>query len=282
MGKHRRPSRLTRLRSSGSPLHLSIAAGVAGTVAITGTVVASAGDGTSTVRTTLAGDQRGDSRAAAESPAVAHLADLGATGAALQLRDAVHAELAERAERLAEAKARAIAKRKAEQRRAERRKARLAAQQRAEERAEELAERRAAAHQAAHARSVQTVSRSIERTSASASSVLSIAAQVASGAYYAYGGAGPSGFDCSGFTSYVFSKVGISLPHSSSAQRSVARPVSSPQPGDLVFVYNGGGGSIGHVAIYAGGGYWWEASNPSTGVGKHRAWSSAVSYGRVL
>ena len=278
MGKHRRPSRLTRLRSSGSPLHLSIAAGVAGTVAITGTVVASAGDGTSTVRTTLAGDQRGDSRAAAESPAVAHLADLGATGAALQLRDAVHAELAERAERLAEAKARAIAKRKAEQRRAERRKARLAAQQRAEE----LAERRAAAHQAAHARSVQTVSRSIERTSASASSVLSIAAQVASGAYYAYGGAGPSGFDCSGFTSYVFSKVGISLPHSSSAQRSVARPVSSPQPGDLVFVYNGGGGSIGHVAIYAGGGYWWEASNPSTGVGKHRAWSSAVSYGRVL
>ena len=41
--------------------------------------------------------------------------------------------------------------------------------------------------------------------------------------------------------------------------------VSSPQPGDLVFVYNGGGGSVGHVAIYAGGGYWWEAANPSVG-----------------
>ena len=57
---------------------------------------------------------------------------------------------------------------------------------------------------------------------------------------------------------------------------------SSPQPGNLVFVHNGEGGSVGHVAIYAGNGYWYEASNPSTGVGKHRAWSSNVSYGRVL
>ena len=112
--------------------------------------------------------------------------------------------------------------------------------------------------------------------------MLEIAAATASGAYYAHGGMGPNGFDCSGFTSYVFNKVGINLPHSSSAQRSVVQRVSNPQPGDLVFVYNGGGGSIGHVAIYAGGGYWWEASNPSMGVGKHRAWSSAVSYGRIL
>jgi cell wall-associated NlpC family hydrolase len=41
--------------------------------------------------------------------------------------------------------------------------------------------------------------------------------------------------------------------------------------GDLVFVYNGGGGRVGHVAIYAGGGKWWEASNPRTGVGLHKA-----------
>ncbi|MDQ1624620.1 MAG: hypothetical protein QOJ49_118, partial [Actinomycetota bacterium] len=34
--------------------------------------------------------------------------------------------------------------------------------------------------------------------------------------------------------------------------------------------------------IYAGNGWWYEASNPITGVGKHRAWSSNVSYGRVL
>jgi peptidoglycan DL-endopeptidase CwlO len=47
-------------------------------------------------------------------------------------------------------------------------------------------------------------------------------------------------------------------------------------------VHNGSGGSIGHVAIYAGGGYWYEASNPSQPVGKHPAWSSNVTFGRVL
>ena len=119
--------------------------------------------------------------------------------------------------------------------------------------------------------------------SASASHALQIARDAASGAYYAHGGAGPNGFDCSGFTMYVFCKMGISLPHSSAV--AVGRwcsSVSSPQPGDLVFVYNGGGGSVGHVAIYAGGGYWWEAANPSVGVGYHRAWTTNVSYGRVL
>jgi cell wall-associated NlpC family hydrolase len=123
--------------------------------------------------------------------------------------------------------------------------------------------------------------RTDERMSRSAANVLSIAA-AQSGDRYVHGGNGPDSFDCSGFTQYVFGKVGISLPHSSGAQRSMARRVSSPQPGDLVFVHNGGGGSVSHVAIYAGNGYWYEASNPSTGVGKHRAWSSNVSYGRVL
>ena len=257
LSKHRRPSRLARLRTVGhSPLQLSIAAGVAGTVAVTGTVVASAADG-GTVRTTPA---ESPGLGAAAVTALADPAELGNGESGQDLRSAVDAAQRERAERLAEAKARALAKRRAEKRAAERR-----------------AEKRAA-----QARSFSAASRGVERMSASAANVLQIAAQVASGAYYSYGGDGPNGFDCSGFTSYVFSKVGISLPHSSSAQAGVARRVSSPQPGDLVFVYNGGGGSIGHVAIYAGGGYWWEAANPSTGVGKHRAWSSNVSYGRVL
>lgn len=268
MSKHRRPSRLARVRQVGhSPLQLSIAAGVAGTVAVTGTVVASAADGSDTVRTTNAGSGARSAVAAAALGNVGALGDgtdLRSDSAALALRTAVDAAQVERAERLAAAHARAIAKRKAE------------------ERAERRAAERRAAERAAQARSLQTASRGVERMSASAANVLQIAASVASDAYYTYGGTGPNGFDCSGFTSYVFAKVGISLPHSSSAQRSVARPVSTPQPGDLVFVYNGGGGSIGHVGIYAGGGYWWEASNPSMGVGKHRAWSSAVSYGRVL
>ena len=256
MSKHRRPTRLQQLaqfsRANASPLHLGVAAGVAGTLSITGTVVAQAAptDAAKRLRT----------KPVAQETVVA--SDLADAGNVLALQDAVTEAQRERAERIAEAKARAEAKRK-----------RLAARRAAE---------REARKQAAEARQLQTASRSVERMSASAANVLSIAREVASGAYYAYGGSGPSGFDCSGFTSYVFSKVGISLPHSSSAQASVATRVSSPQPGDLVFVYNGGGGSIGHVAIYAGNGYWWEASNPSTGVGLHRAWSTSVSYGRVL
>lgn len=127
------------------------------------------------------------------------------------------------------------------------------------------------------------LSRSSMRLSGEAASVLSVAA-AQEGDRYAHGGDGPDTFDCSGFTMYVFAQVGVSLPHSSSAQRRVARPVSPAevQPGDLVFVYNGGGGSIGHVAIYGGPGVWYEASNYGRAVGKHRAWSSNVSYGRVL
>lgn len=265
MSKHRRPSRLSRVRASNSPIHLSVAAGVAGTVAVTGTVVASAADST-TVETTAAAQSATKLGGDVGSPDLnAALADVAFPREKVGhgLRQAVDAEQVHRVEQLARAKARAEAKRKAEKRAA--------------------ARRRAAQKQASQSRSFSsTASRGVERMSASAANVLQIAAQAASGAYYTHGGAGPTGFDCSGFTSYVFDKVGISLPHQSSAQRAAVQSVSTPQPGDLVFVYNGGGGSIGHVGIYAGGGYWWEAANPSTGVGKHRAWSSAVSYGRVL
>lgn len=257
MSKHRRPSRLSQFAKMGNnPVHLGIAAGVAGTLSVTGSVVANASPTTKPV-------QRIKAKPVAHAAGVVNAADIGHADVALAQREAVDIATQERAEALARAKARAEARKKA------------AAERRA-------AEKREAERRAAETRTYKTASRSVERMSASAANVLQIAAEVASGAYYAYGGSGPSGFDCSGFTSYVFDKVGISLPHSSSAQASVATRVSSPQPGDLVFVYNGGGGSIGHVAIYAGGGYWWEAANPSTGVGKHRAWSSNVSYGRIL
>lgn len=73
------------------------------------------------------------------------------------------------------------------------------------------------------------------------------------GVPYVYGGTTPSGFDCSGFTRYVYAKHGISLPRTSRAQRSAVKYTSNPQPGDLVF-FNVGGGAITHVAIYAGNG----------------------------
>jgi peptidoglycan DL-endopeptidase CwlO len=68
---------------------------------------------------------------------------------------------------------------------------------------------------------------------------------------YVYGGASPSGFDCSGFIMYVFAQVGISLPHNAAAQYGYGMPVSRDQlqPGDLVF-FNG----LGHAGIYVGGG----------------------------
>ena len=68
---------------------------------------------------------------------------------------------------------------------------------------------------------------------------------------YVYGGASPSGFDCSGFIMYVFGQVGVSLPHNAAAQYGYGTPVdrSQLQPGDLVF-FNG----LGHAGIYVGGG----------------------------
>ncbi len=71
------------------------------------------------------------------------------------------------------------------------------------------------------------------------------------GTPYVYGGASPSGFDCSGFVMYVYAKVGVSLPHNAAAQYGHGTPVdrSQLQPGDLVF-FNG----LGHNGIYIGGG----------------------------
>jgi peptidoglycan DL-endopeptidase CwlO len=68
---------------------------------------------------------------------------------------------------------------------------------------------------------------------------------------YVYGGASPSGFDCSGFIMYVYAQVGVSLPHNAAAQYGYGTPVdrSQLQPGDLVF-FNG----LGHAGIYIGGG----------------------------
>jgi cell wall-associated NlpC family hydrolase len=257
LSKHRRPTRVQRLGTlaARSPLQLGVAAGVAGTLSVTGTMVAVAADGS-----TQAGNGQRVAHAAKAS-FVRDASDISSTTTQAALHTAVDQAGQDRREAVAAAKARAERRRELAKKRA--------------------AERRAA-KQATAARTFSSVSRGVERMSASASHALEIARDAASGAYYAHGGAGPSGFDCSGFTMYVFSKMGIALPHSSSAQRSMVQSVSSPQPGDLVFVYNGGGGSVGHVAIYAGGGYWWEAANPSVGVGLHRAWTTNVSYGRVL
>jgi cell wall-associated NlpC family hydrolase len=123
-----------------------------------------------------------------------------------------------------------------------------------------------------------TVRAPITQTSSkpAAGGVLGVAGSLA-GPPYRYGGTSPStGFDCSGFTQYVFSQVGISLPRTAEAQRQAATPVSTPQPGDLVFF----GIPASHVGIYAGGGMMWDSPHSGAVVSKRAIYSSSVTYGR--
>lgn len=86
------------------------------------------------------------------------------------------------------------------------------------------------------------------------------------GTPYVWGGKGPGGWDCSGFTAWAYAQAGINIPSSTSAilgSGQFAR-TSSPQPGDLVF-QNGGS----HVGIYVGNGQMIGAQNPSTGTILH-------------
>ena len=81
---------------------------------------------------------------------------------------------------------------------------------------------------------------------------------------YKYGGASPSGFDCSGLVQYSFRQAGITLPHNTVQQRSATRPVKLAElrRGDLLF-FNQEGKKYGHVGIYLGEGKFVHA--PSSG-----------------
>lgn len=97
--------------------------------------------------------------------------------------------------------------------------------------------------------------------SGNGSSVVAYAKQFI-GTKYTYGGSSPStGFDCSGFTSYVFRNFGVSLPRTSGGQSGAGTPVSRSNlaAGDLV-IYSG------HVAIYVGGGQVIHAPRPGKSV----------------
>jgi cell wall-associated NlpC family hydrolase len=88
------------------------------------------------------------------------------------------------------------------------------------------------------------------------------------GSRYVYGGASPSGFDCSGFTSYVFKNFGISLTRNASGQyrdNGVHIEKSELDTGDLVF-FSSNGSSVTHVGIYVGDQEFIHASTSSTGV----------------
>jgi cell wall-associated NlpC family hydrolase len=83
---------------------------------------------------------------------------------------------------------------------------------------------------------------------------ISSAALALRGTPYRDGGSTPDGFDCSGFTQYVFSEFGITLPREVREQYAIGRPVETPDiaPGDLIFFSTVASGAS-HVGIAVGG-----------------------------
>ncbi len=108
--------------------------------------------------------------------------------------------------------------------------------------------------------------------SESGNSIVDMARQYL-GVRYVYGGASPSGFDCSGFTMYLYGKQGVSLPHSATSQWQSGAgtrvySVGELQPGDLVFFCDPSrslGKACSHTGIYIGGGQIIHASSSRSG-----------------
>ncbi|MGF9661184.1 LysM peptidoglycan-binding domain-containing C40 family peptidase [Arthrobacter crystallopoietes] len=128
--------------------------------------------------------------------------------------------------------------------------------------------------EAAPAGSMNVSLASAEISPASATSGLAGIAKSMVGTPYVWGGNTPAGWDCSGFTKWVYAQAGIDLPRTSQAQAAALTPTSNPKPGDLVS-QNGGS----HIGIYLGGGKMVSALNPGDGTLVHpTSWMSVDGY----
>lgn len=115
---------------------------------------------------------------------------------------------------------------------------------------------------------VTLVDASVVNGSAKGAAIAAYAKQFV-GYPYVYGGSSPSGFDCSGFVTYVCKHFGYSVNRTASAQMDNGTAVSKSQlqPGDLVFFNNGNSSKRAtHVGIYIGGNQFVHASTPTVGV----------------
>lgn len=124
-------------------------------------------------------------------------------------------------------------------------------------------------------------------SAAQAGSVVNFAMQFR-GTPYVWGGASPGGFDCSGFTKYVYAQFGLNLPHSAAGQYSQRYGTfidrGSLQPGDLVFFANTYKRGISHVGVYVGGGMVVQALAPGTplaAVSMNSAYWNSKYYGAL-
>ncbi len=96
------------------------------------------------------------------------------------------------------------------------------------------------------------------------------------GSRYVFGGMSPSGFDCSGFVSYVVNRSGGSISRDMYSQASSGTRISSSnlQPGDLLFFSNTYKRGLSHTGIYIGNGRFIHAENESAGVTISEVWSA--------
>ena len=183
-------------------------------------------------------------------------------------------QAAEQAQAEQAAAEQAAAEQAAEQAQAEQAAAEQAAAEQAQ--AEQAAAEQAAAEQAQAAPAVSTEDEAAESTAVPASSAVpqgvgSDAVAIGSnylGTPYAWGGGAPGGFDCSGFVSYVYAQMGISLPHQSGDILNSGTVISASEarPGDILWW-------PGHVGIYAGDGQVLH-STPGPGVSITNIWGS--------
>lgn len=100
--------------------------------------------------------------------------------------------------------------------------------------------------------------------------VLEVAAQ-AVGVPYVAGGSSLSGFDCSGFTSWVYRQLGVSLPRTVGGQRNVGTVTGSPVPGDIIW-------TSGHVGLYVAPGWQIDAPRPGKSVQVRPIWQTNPLY----